>query len=137
VSFWDYLYYSLKYGPGYIHHYYYYSKILDPDIFGVCIGKIFDFYNIITLNKLDTPELKIIITGQVWLLEYIITVFCAWKFVVLTCPWLSSKTDKEKISKDFIPAIPYDKPDESEVSVCVEDDVNSIQVAPCTELKPN
>jgi hypothetical protein len=51
-------------------------------------ARILQFYDFITLGKLYINTLVRIINIQVWIIELIITIYCAWLFIIITCPWL-------------------------------------------------
>jgi len=50
--------------------------------------KILSFFYAITFNRLSYENLSMIINIQIWIIEFLITVYCAWKYVIIACPWL-------------------------------------------------
>lgn len=63
------------------------------------------FYNTITLSKIDSWNLARIINIQVWIIEFFISFFCAWQYIVFTCPWLFPKSFLNR----FLPKRPQNR----------------------------
>jgi len=63
------------------------------------IYKIYDeierIYEIITFHKISSDNLNLVIGIQVWLIEYFITVFSAWRFVLYACSCLSTLNNND------------------------------------------
>jgi hypothetical protein len=61
--------------------------------------KILGFYSYITFHKIDV---RILISVQIYIIEFLVTVLCAWRFFLYTCPGISSNQEKEsKLWKVF------------------------------------
>lgn len=67
-----YHYYCYYLGEEKIHKFNFYEEIVR-------------FYEKITFGKIDSDNINVIIGIQLWIAEFLITIFCAWKFVVSTC----------------------------------------------------
>lgn len=63
---------------------------------------ILKVYRILTLGKVDTWDLACIINIQAWFIQYIITVYCAWRYTIFSCPWLSPSNSSEMNRKGWV-----------------------------------
>ena len=65
-------------------------------------------YNNITFGKISEDNIIILINLQAWIVGFFITFFCAWKFIVFTCPWLAKDclSGSDKRSSLFLMRMP-------------------------------
>jgi len=85
LGIWNFLLYKLKSGPGPalgylpggVGHFQMYS-FSDTSF----MNSIIRFFNVIIPGKLDSSVIIIIITIQVWIVEFIITLLCSWGYIM-------------------------------------------------------
>jgi hypothetical protein len=79
-----------------------------PGIANTASGEMYKYtyyilkvYRILTLGKVDTRDLACIINIQAWFIQYIITAYCAWRYTIFSCPWLSPSNFSEMNRKGW------------------------------------
>ena len=53
------------------------------------VSLLISIYENVTFGKIPREIIIILINLQAWIFEFLIAFFCAWQFIIFTCPWLS------------------------------------------------